>query len=67
MKFGQKHVTAIGYFVVREAEGTCEIEVQDAPPMDTREDAERWIEEKGTPGVDYWICWPIHSRSMVRE
>lgn len=61
-----RHKDCIGYFVIREEEGTAEIEVQDAPPLETREDAERWIEEHGAPGVDYWVCAPVHTVSLTR-
>ena len=61
---GQQHTEQIGYFVIREAEGTAELEVQDAPPMETREEAEAWIESDGLPGVDYWICAPITTVSL---
>lgn len=64
---GARHSEAIGYFVVREEEDMAEIEVQDAPPLESREDAERWIEEFGIVGVDYWICAPITRCSLRRR
>ncbi len=64
---GKQHKDLLGYFVVREEEGTAEIEVQDAPPLETREDAEQWIEQHGIPGVDYWVCSPVHSVSWQRK
>lgn len=54
-----KHADHIGYFVIREEEGSAEIEVQDAEPMETREQAEAWIQANGAPGVDYWVCAPV--------
>jgi len=63
---GTKFSDQLGYLVVREQEGTAEIEVQDAPPLETREDAERWIEEHGVIGVDYWICVSATRRSLQR-
>lgn len=60
-----RHSSVIGYFVVRESEGTAEIEVQDAPPLDTREDAERWIRENGIEDVDYWVCAPVSAFSQL--
>ena len=64
---GTQHSEQIGYFVVREAEGTAEIEVQDAPTLESREDAERWISDNGIPGVDYWICAPVTRTSLRRR
>lgn len=64
---GTKHAEQIGYFVVREEEGSAEVEVQDAPPLESREEAERWIEERGLPGVDYWICAPVTRMSLRRR
>lgn len=64
---GKKHSEHIGYFVVREEEGSAEIEVQDAPPLETREAAEQWIDEHGMPGVDYWICAPVTRTSLQRK
>lgn len=64
---GKQHSEQIGYFVVREEEGSAEIEVQDAPPLETREEAERWIEEHGIVGVDYWICAPVTRTSLRRR
>lgn len=63
---GKQHCEQIGYFVVREEEGSAEIEVQDAPPLESREDAERWIETHGIVGVDYWICAPVTRFSLRR-
>ena len=62
---GKHHSDEIGYFVVRESEGTAELEIQDAPAMFTRQDAEQWIEQHGIPGVDYWICAPVNTMSLV--
>lgn len=62
----KQHREVIGYFVVREQEGTAEIEVQDAPPLETREEAEDWIAKHGIPGVDYWICHPVTPVSIQR-
>ncbi len=64
---GTQYSEQIGYFVVREAEGTAEIEVQDAPPLEDRQAAERWISENGIPGVDYWICAPVTRMSLRRR
>ena len=61
---GKRHSEDIGYFVVREEEGSAEIEVQDAPPLESREDAEAWIAANGLPGVDYWICAPVTRASL---
>lgn len=63
---GKQHAEQIGYFVVREAEGTAELEVQDAPPMASCADAEAWIAEHGLPGVDYWVCAPVTRLSFRR-
>jgi hypothetical protein len=63
---GKLHSEHLGYFVVREEEGSAEIEVQDAPPLETSEDAERWIDEHGLPGVDYWVCAPVARMSQRR-
>ena len=59
LETGKQHIEQIGYFVVREAEGTAEIEVQDAPPLESREEAEAWIATNGIVGVDYWVCAPV--------
>ena len=67
IEIGTQHNEQIGYFVVREEEGTSEIQVQDAPPLESREDAERWIEEHGIVGVDYWICAPVTRMSLRRS
>lgn len=64
---GKQHSEEIGYFVVREAEGTSELEVQDTPRLETREQAERWIEKRGIAGVDYWICAPVTRTSLRRR
>jgi hypothetical protein len=61
---GNRHSEEIGYFVVREEEGTAEIQVQDAPPLTSREEAEAWIAAHGIVGVDYWICAPVTRASM---
>lgn len=66
LETGKQHAEQIGYFVVREEEGTAELEVQDAPPLESREEAERWIEAHGLVGVDYWICAPITRASLRR-
>ena len=63
---GKQHAETIGFFVIREAEGTAELEVQDAPPLNTREEAEAWIDAHGLPGVDYWVCAPVTRMSMRR-
>lgn len=51
----------IGYFVVREVEGMCELEVADTEAFDCREDALQWITTQGIVGVDYWVCAPVSS------
>lgn len=63
---GKQHAAQIGYFVVREAEGTAELEVQDAPPFATCAEAEAWIGEHGSPDVDYWVCTPVNRLSLRR-
>lgn len=59
-----QHRDKIGYFVVREAEGTAEIEVQDAEPFASHDEAEQWIHAHGIPGVEYWVCAPVHEFSF---
>lgn len=63
---GKQYSEQIGYFIVREDEGTCELQVQDCEAMETREEAERWIDENGLVGVDYWICAPVTRTSLLR-
>lgn len=64
---GKQHKDHIGYFVVREEEGTAELLVQDAPPLESCSEAEAWIDQNGLPGVDYWICAPVTRTSLRRR
>lgn len=63
---GKQHRDHIGYFVIREQDGTAELEVQDTEQFETAGAAELWIEVHGLPGVDYWVCTPVTSSSLRR-
>jgi hypothetical protein len=65
-KQGLRYAESIGVFIIYEEEGTAEIIVQDAPPLETHEEAEKWIAENGVQGVDYFICLPAHRISIRR-
>lgn len=64
---GKKHAEDIGYFVVREEQGTAEILIEDHEQFDEREKAEAWIGSHGLEGVDYWVCACVARTSMRRR
>lgn len=60
------HSEHIGYFVIREQDGTAELEIADTEAFEEPEQAQEWIRTQGEPGVGYWVCATTHWKPLKR-